>query len=559
MDASAVRVLDYGVAWAYRNGSSRFLEHEIVRVQSQGAISAMTEQRVPRGLVLFVRVIKKDGRVFEPEQAAGKPTLTMPHLEIGDYIETEWITQQAGDGRGGYPGPHWFFGEQDIAYWRSELVVVSPKDRELMIETTGAVPEPSVTPMGPMVVRRWRVDQSPAVVAEPWAVPRQEQTSNVRIGWGVSLNHRLRSLADSFVDQSIPDPRLRGIAQRIVKGVPKEQSHERARRVYRWVLANIEPGDERDGRRIVMGKSGDLALCFMYLTRLLRIPTDVALVQSGIAQPPSGPLSEAEAFRNFVLRVRTDRGDVWLTVRDRFTPFGYLPSSLRGQPGYLLVAGTPRIATPDTGTFDGVVYEGEGELRSTGAAFLSVSRSFLGKFAIDLRYAIEQLPEAQLPDIVESQLLASDFPGASLVGLRVIDRDELDKRLTLQMQAEVPEFARRTQGGLVLTPPFSLALGSFAALPERKTTMLISEASRVEIRIRIKLPKGMRVVSSLANIDLKDGKRAGAVKDRVEGDVLVIERWIDMPAERISPEQYKAFQKFVRAMDEATQRDIRIQ
>ncbi len=559
MDAAAVRVLDYGVTWLYRDGSSRLLEHEIVRVQSQDAISSMTEQRVPRGLVLGLRVIKKDGQVFEPELGVDKPTLTMPHLEIGDYIETEWITQQGSAGAGAYLGPHWFFREQDIGYWRSEFVVVAPKGQDLTIETNGSVPEAVVEPRGPMEVRRWRVDKSPAAVIEPGTVPIQELLPNLRIGWGISLDRRLRNLTDTFEDQSIPDPRLRGIAQRIVKGIPKNQTHERARRVYRWVLANIEQGDERDGRRIVTGRSGDLGFCFLYLARLLQIPTDIAVVKNGLAQPPRGPISEAEAFNNFVLRIQTDQGEGWLTVRDRFTPFAYLPSPLRGQAGFLLAEGTPSVVTAAAGAFDGVVYEGSGELRPTGSASISLSRRFVGKHAIGVRHSIEQVSEAELPHAVESQLLSKDLPGASLVSVQVLDRDELDKPLTLQMQAEVPDFARRSQGGLTLSPPFSVTVGALATLPSRQTTMLIGEASRIEIRVRVKLPAGARVVTPFAPVELRDGDRMVVVKDRLEGDVLVFDRVIDLPAARIRPEQYAAFLKFARAADEATQRDIRIE
>jgi tetratricopeptide (TPR) repeat protein len=559
LDAAAVRVLDYGVTWVVRDGSSRLLEHEIVRVQSQDAIAALTEQRVPRGLVLRLRVIKKDGQILEPELGIDKPTLTMPHVEIGDYIETEWITSLRGDGHGAYLGPHWYFREQDIGYWRSEFVVISPTAQPLTIETNGPVPEPTVETRGPIEIRRWRVDKSPAAVIEPGAVPIRELLPNIRIGWGISLERRLRNLADSFEDQSIPDPRLRGIAQRIVKGIPKNQTHERARRVYRWILANIEQGEERDGRRIVTGRSGDLGFCFLYLARLLQIPTDIAVVKNGLEQPPRGPISEAESYQNFVLRIQTDKGDSWLTVRDRFTPFAYLPSALRGQPGYLLREGTPAIKTSAAGAFDGVIYEGQGQLRPTGAAAISLSRRFVGKYAIGVRYSIEQVSEAELPDVVESQLLSKDLPGASLVSVQVLDRDELDKPLTLQMQTEVPDFARRSQTGLTISPPFTVAVGALATLPSRQTTLLLGESSRIEIRVRIKLPPGAKVTTPLAPVQLRDEDRIVVVRDRVEGEELVFDRWIDLPAARIHPDQYGAFLRFARAADEATQRDIRIE
>jgi len=91
MEGNAARVLDYSAVWIHPDGSSRMLEHELIRIQSQEAIGKMAEQKLPNGLLLKMRVIKKDGAILEPELVSGKQTATMPHLEIGDYIETESI------------------------------------------------------------------------------------------------------------------------------------------------------------------------------------------------------------------------------------------------------------------------------------------------------------------------------------------------------------------------------------------------------------------------------------------------------------------------------------
>ncbi|HEY8089703.1 MAG TPA: hypothetical protein VIF09_17705, partial [Polyangiaceae bacterium] len=84
MDGTAARVLDYAATWVHDDGSSEMLEHEIQKIQSQEAINSEAEMQPPTGLVLHLRVIKPDGRVLEPEQVAGKPTVTLPHLEVGD-------------------------------------------------------------------------------------------------------------------------------------------------------------------------------------------------------------------------------------------------------------------------------------------------------------------------------------------------------------------------------------------------------------------------------------------------------------------------------------------
>ena len=152
MPGTAARVLDYSTIWIHADGSARMLEHEILFIQSREGIQEQAEQR-PRGLLLKIRTRKPDGRIFEPEIVPNKETITMPHLEIGDYIETETITTLRGDGQGGqrFEGPRWFFREEKIPYFRSEFITISPKNRPLDIETGGSVPRPDVTESGALV------------------------------------------------------------------------------------------------------------------------------------------------------------------------------------------------------------------------------------------------------------------------------------------------------------------------------------------------------------------------------------------------------------------------
>ncbi len=189
MDGNAARILDYAAVWVHPDGSSEMLEHEILRMQSQEAIGQEAEQKPPEGLVLRIRVIKPDGSVLEPEPVAGKPTLTMPHLEVGDYLEIEHITASASEGDKGkrYRGPHWFFREADKGYWRSEFVVLTPKDKPVEIETVGRVPTPKTREVSTFLERRWRVDESPPAPEEPDAPNPREFLPSVRVGWGITL------------------------------------------------------------------------------------------------------------------------------------------------------------------------------------------------------------------------------------------------------------------------------------------------------------------------------------------------------------------------------------
>lgn len=562
MDGTAARVLDYAATWVHPNGSSEMLEHEILRMQSQEAIGKEAEQQVPTGLVLRLRVIKPDGSILEPESVGGKPTLTMPHLEVGDYVEIEHVTPSASDGAHGkrYRGPHWFFREADKGYWRSEFVVVSPKDRDVEIETVGNVPKPQEKSLGPFVERRWRVDESPPAPEEPDSPNPREFLPSVRVGWGVSLEDTLIRYVDAASDETPLDPRLAKLARELLKGIPEKRGDDRAKALYRFVNENVQDGNDTDGRRAITGRSGSRQAAFVYLARLAALPVELALVKSRIAMPPVGKMSELEMYDNLVLRVGAGPKPLWLTVRDKFAPFGYVPAELRGQPAIRLVEGTPRDTTATLGASDGVTIEGRADLRPDGSASVELVQRYAGRMGIGMRAVFDKVPAAQRNDFVETRVLARNLPGARLRSIKIESADDLAEPLVLRIKADMPELARSAEGNkLILKKLFRLNLAQVASLPERQTPLLMSSSSHVEVRFEIVVPDTMRLPSSLPNDEVKHADRTVAVRDRVEGHALRLDRFVDLPAGRVQPgKDYQAFVAFVQQADAMLEREIAI-
>lgn len=561
LEGTAARVLDYGAVWVRADGSSRMLEHEVLRIQSEEAISQFAEMERMGGLVLHQRVIKRDGRVLEPEFVDQKPTVTMPHLEVGDYLETERIITQWGDGTGTrWPGLSWFFREENIAYARSEFLVISPANKALQIDRTAGVPEPVVTADGPLVRRHWRVDFSPAAPVEPFAAPVSEYLPRVSVGWGASLAERLRITAGNLVDLTPVDPRIRRIAEGIVEGVPANRPLARAQTLYRWVLENVEEGEESDGRRVVVSRNGSRWRGFMTLCAALRIRSEYALAESRLSSPPTGPLSESNRDLAPVLRVSASGKEVWLTVGDRYAPFGYVPSHLRGQKAYLMVGDSPELAqVPADGAEDGVRYDGTGELAADGSAKLDLRLRFYGSMGAALRNGLSQIPENQLANIIESRLLGPSLQGARLEKHSVEDVDELDRPLTLRVQVSVPHLATRVGAqALVLNVPFTPSLARFASLARRSTPLLFAEGQVQSLHLELKLPPGARVDNLVSPLTPTFGDLKVQVKDRLEGDTLTLSRSLELSAGRVQPERYPDFQKFARQADDALSSAVRI-
>ncbi len=565
LPGTAARVLDYMAVWVRSDGSSRLLEHEVIRIQSKEAIDKFAEHSQLPGMVLHMRVIKKDGRTLEPLQVAGKPTVTFPHLEVGDYIETEQLMSRAGDGEHGllYSGPHWFFREENVAYARSEFVLVSPSNKDLTIETRGNVPAPQIEKKGALTVHRWRVDDSPAAPAEPQSAPAQEFLPSVRIGWGITLPRRVRSLSDTFAYTTPIDPRIKRIARRYAKG-PSKKPIDRARKLYRWVLANVEKGDESDGRRVITSKQGSLWRAFMELCRSADIPVDFALAKNRLASPPVGTLSKAAEFTEPVLRLgpHGKKGKpVWLTVSSKFAPFGYVPAEARGMPAYLLFGSgaPPKLSkTPADGVPDSIAYVGKVRLARDGSAEVDLELRFVGKYAMALRTALIELAERQLHDILESRLLGRALRGAQLRSFDLRKLDDPDVPLVIEMKASVSTFAQVSGGTLIIVPPFTPRISQLAALPSRETPLLIGDASHQEVQLEIELPEGARVETNMTPARVTYGEGFVDVKDAVSAGKLTLDRRLELPAGRVQPDEYAKFAAFAREADALLARSIRV-
>jgi cellulose synthase operon protein C len=560
MEGTAARILDYAATWVHPDGSSEMLEHEILRMQSQEAVDKESEQKPPEGLVLRFRVIKPDGTILEPEPVAGKPTLTMPHLEVGDYFEMEHITAMPSEGGKGkrYRGPHWFFREADKGYWRSEFVVIAPKERPMDTEVVGQVPAPTTREKGPLVERRWRVDESPPAPEEPDAPNPREFLPSVRVGWGVTLSDTLLRYVDAASDETPVDPRLVKMAKAIVKG--KRTRDDAARAAYAFIGETIQDGQETDGRRVLTGRSGSRQAAFLYLMKLLDMKAELALVKSRIAMPPVGKMSEVEIYDNVVARIDLGREERWLVVRDKFAPYGYVPAELRGQPAIRLVAGTPRATTPALGSSDGVRIEGRAMLKENGSATIELTQSYMGRMGIGLRSVFDRVAEAKRTEFVETRLLGTNVPGARLTDLRIENKEDLSAPLVLRMKADVPQLARAAGGGkLVIKQLFAIDVAQIASLPKRQTPLLLASSSHVEVAFKIITPTSMRLPPSLPAGELKDGERTVVVKDTVEGNAIVLARTIDIPAGRVQPgPEYARFVAFTQGADELLAREIAI-
>jgi tetratricopeptide (TPR) repeat protein len=561
LSGTAARILDYAAVWVHADGSSRMLEHEIIKIQSAEAISDMAEQPLQGGIMLHLRVIKHDGSVLEPEFVEGKPTVTMPHLEAGDYIETERIEAQPGDGQRGthYLGPRWFFREENIAYARSEFLVISPKSKPLQIETRNDVPAPEVHEDGAIIARRWRVDHSPAAPVEPFGAPVVEFLPSVQVGWGISQERTLEAMADASVDMSPVDPRITRIAERIVQSAPKGNQTERTKLIYRWLGSNVQEGEENDGRRVIVGKNGNLWRGFITLCRSVGIRAEYSVAQSRLTLPAAGPVSAASMLSLPLLRTTTEKGATWLSLGSKYAPFGYVPAEARGQPAFVLTDSGPEAVTvPNNGLADRVTFSGDAQITSDGAAAIDLEQTLEGKYATALRGGLSEMAGQQVRDLIETRLLGHALRGARLDKYEILHADDPDSPLVIRSHSRVPSFAQVAGNVLLVNPPFAPRIGQLAALPARQTPLLVVDSTEQQILLRLHFPSGSSLANPMSPRQITEGGYRVTVRDREEGGAVVLDRLIELPAGRVQVKNYPEFLHFARRADDSLSASIRV-
>jgi hypothetical protein len=325
------------------------------------------------------------------------------------------------------------------------------------------------------------------------------------------------------------------------------------------LVANVQEGEESDGRRVIIGRNGNLWRGYITLCDALGIPITYAIAESRLALPPSGPFSEASMFSLPLLRLTTEKGEQWLSLGSKYAPFGYVPADARGMRAYALDAAGPKLAqVPAGGLLDRMVYAGDVHLAKDGSAEVELEQTLHGKYATALRGALSEMAAQQIRDLVESRILGYAMRGAQLKKYDLVQLDDPDKPLIIRTRSRVPSFAQVAGNLLLIPPPFAPRLSQLAALPNRQTPLLVVDSTEQEVRLKLHLPPGSTVVSQLGPKRLSDGDRAVDIRDRVEGANVLLERDIRLPSGRVQVAAYSKFANFARSADDALSSSIRV-
>ena len=231
--APAVMVLDRAVMRVFPSGATMTLTHQIVRVDSKDAIDRWGEIAVPAGAeILTLRTHKPDGSTREPEEIAGKETISAADLAIGDYVEWEYLETRAPSTAfaPGFLADRFYFQSFDAPLARSELLLVTPAGVSMELDRRAGAPrgESRAAADGTRVTS-FVATRVPQLFAERAAVLPIEYVPSVRASSGVGWRAWARYVAEELSGAVRSSPELRQQARQIAASVRGDRPRSRRR------------------------------------------------------------------------------------------------------------------------------------------------------------------------------------------------------------------------------------------------------------------------------------------------------------------------------------------
>lgn len=549
---ASVLVFDYMAVRVLESGRSIVLTHQIYRVQSQEGVERFAELHLP-GRVLTVRVLRPDGTFREPNDVEGD--IAMPPLEVGDYVEYEYVHETSAVYGDAYVFGGWHFQDHQSPYEHSEIVFVAPPSLPLEFETEGPVPPPSVRVVDGLRETRYLVTQAQPLPTEAHSVPLPPVIPALRASVRATWGRFWEAIVDRLSDGDAADPATGRLLESIHAG-PDVPVVQRVQRIHRWVVDSVEQTDGLFGEAAVMlgARRGNRSRVLRYLLEAAGIPAVLALVRP-LGAPEAGPTAVTSPYGELLVGADLDgegpRGRTWMTTAFRGAAFDQLSDLLLGQEAVLLDASHTAFRLPATqGEPNSTHIEVGLEIGARGDSSVRVRWESRGGSAARLRAAFAEVPRAERARVVAERLAPSVIAGMVVApaNVRIEGEDDWNAPFVVSFQGTSNSlFAPVGEGASFrMVPLFANDLmESFAALPSRTTSELVT-GLRQDLRLTVRGP-GRLEGPSPRTVRGPNGGTALIESSSPAPSTLVVHRRIDVPASVVPAASYGAFAEFCRA------------
>jgi len=564
---NALLVLDSTAIEVAPDGSSLERVHMIAQVLTSEGLEYWGEVKdVPaNALVGEIRTIKADGRQIDAEPIPGKESISLPALQVGDFVEVSYLQGIRGSGNA-YVARRWYFRTPGMPIFRSRYSVAVPAGTKLMVDAHGAAPRPALRREGDFDVRVWTRKNSPMILPEPNAPPSDEYTPFVQVGFGFDwkdARDRMRAALELAIR---PTPEL----TRFAREASREGSGDlqRLEDLFRAVCTQIRQVGRTDdltepASHVLARREGNRLVLLTALLRTLGYQPRVLLVRTVGSSRVGYQLPNRTTYRYGLVALEVGGQQIFLDPSNRYNTFGVVYPFLQGMRALDITSAAesdPFVRIPEyTRQYLAREIKLDLELGEDGTLQGSGHERITTSQAAQYRELLVSLSPGQRQQILQAGL-GNYFSGAVLEEHEIAGLEDPDQPLVLQYRLKVPRFARRHGNTLVIQDgfyPYRLA-ASLIAKPERKLPLLLGDETRTDSHISLALPRGARVRLSkpvylqapLSTFSLAVSQKDGR---------LIIEKALQVKAGRVPPKDYPAFRDFCQQVDRKDTEEIVIE
>lgn len=557
-DAPAVILVDFVGIQVNPDGSQIERTHFLAKILDKRGIELLGEARIPdEAEILELRTIKADGSILEPEPIEAKDSISFPGLEVGDYVEYQYLRAR-GRRDAALPGwatPRFFFAARDLPIVDSLFVVRAEKSLGLEVDAHQHPPPGQLVDEGTHLAYVARGRDLPAFVPESRAVSAQEIVPWVQVGSGAGERELACLLADRLLGATWIDRGVERWVRETVRGAttPTEQIE----RIWERLMEEIEGGGSFETRasHVLARGRGNRAVLLKAALDVLGIENAWVVLRPFDRDPHPHRFPDSTRLQKFVLVARPDPagGWLWLDPSVRHAPLGSVAPEGRGVQGFVLRSGEGESAcvptTSPVAAEDGRVLVYRLEVQDDGTIEGEAVERFRGFDAASARHALERLDADRLHQVVETSL-AREFSGAELLGAEVEFGEEVALRYAFRLDSGLEP---RGEDRFVLDLAFlRLYLAErYLTGAQRKSPLLLGREESLVVEAEILLPPGLRLVASpsatLENSDYGSFRRSVGGKN----ESLVIRDVLELRRGRILPHEYPGFAAWLSAIDQS--------
>lgn len=541
----AVRVLDHSALLYFQDGQRLRWVHEVLAIRSREAAEVYGELTLPGSDVIPVALYtrKADGRRLYAVEEPAKDALSLPDLEVGDYVVAVYL--EPGDNGylydSGFLTPRVYFRGVDMPIYRQRLDVYAPDATPPDHQALLGAPAPTPVTLGDRAGLRFDATATPVLPPEQEPVPPGLWLDSVRSGRGVALRDDL----DYYRDRVLAHRRRTGAFDDWARAHAGEGPRaEQIRRLTRAVRADVD-GDSGLIRRSVtdapQSGRGNRALVLSAALEALAIPHRLLMARPQ-SHVPAGPFLQVADFPYPLIAL--DDG-TWIDPGPDRAAIGWLPHLMLGGDALHIWPPTGPIGPTPLPTTRAVTDRRDVRVTAhwgkDGVIRGQITDTLTGQEASVIGGYLDRLDPDQRPRLVE-RLLTHAFPTGRVIALEDPTLAPPDAPLVMRYTFEADAGDRLRLGAFPVQPG-----RRYAVEPERQIPLSIDLPTRQRVHIEITSDRPFQLAARPGAVTQDDARYRLTVDH--DDTTLTLDAALDIPAGVVAPDAYPAFAPWARSVD----------